>query len=121
MLEEETLGFSASPRKLGGVTVIDVRGRLTLYEGHALCELVQDLMSDGQTKLLLNLESVTQLDSAGLGTLVRSSVSVMRRGGNLKVTHQNPRVTAVLTVTNLQSVLPAYPDERSALASFVVS
>src|SRR5579872_3450724 len=66
----QPLGFSAGLRRLSGVTVIDVRGRLTLLEGNALYDLVLDLLAGHERKILLNLQNVTQINSDGVGALL---------------------------------------------------
>ena len=61
------VGFSASTRQLGNVTIVDVRGRFTLIEGEAVHELLMDLFEDGRRRVLLNFRDVTYLDSSGIG------------------------------------------------------
>ena len=68
------MGFSASTRQLGNVTVVDVRGRFTLIEGQAVHELLMDLFEDGRKCVLLNFRDVSYLDSSGIGQLIRGSV-----------------------------------------------
>ena len=63
------MGFSASTRQLGNVTVVDVRGRFTLIEGQAVHELLMDLFEDGRKRVLLNFRDVSYLDSSGIGAI----------------------------------------------------
>lgn len=112
------MGFSASVRKLGDVTVIDMRGRLTLIEGEAVRELMSDLLVEGNRKLLLNLRGLSYLDSSGIGELVKLYCTVRRRGGDLKVVDLNEKALDIIRLTNLHSVLAEYPDETAAANSF---
>jgi anti-sigma B factor antagonist len=112
------LGFSASTRQLGEVTIIDVRGRFTLIEGEAVHELLNDLFRDGRRRVLLNFRDVSYLDSSGLGQLVRGLYTARKNGAELKAVELSPRAQEVLHLTNLHTVFPDYPDEQAALRSF---
>jgi len=115
---ERALGFSASTRQFGEVTVVDVRGRFTLIEGQAIHELLLDLFRDGRKKILLNLREVSYLDSSGLGHLVRCLLTARKHGGELKAVDLSPRAREVMKLTNLDLVLADFPTEQAALASF---
>ncbi len=112
------MGFSASTREFGDVTVVDVRGRFTLIEGEAVHELLLDLMQDGRKKLLLNFRDVTYLDSSGVGQLVRGLYSAQKQGVQLKAVELSPRAAEVLRLVNLHKIFPDFPDEQTALRSF---
>jgi anti-anti-sigma factor len=112
------LGFSASTRQLGDVTVIDVHGRFTLIEGEAIHELLVDLFQAGRRKLLLNFRDVSYLDSSGLAQLVRALYTAQKNQAQLRAVELNPRVQEVLRLTNLHHVVSDYPDEQAAMHSF---
>lgn len=112
------MGFSASTRQFGDVTVVDVRGRFTMIEGEAVHEMLLDLIGDGRKKLLLNFRDVTYLDSSGVGQLVRSLYSVQKQGAQMKAVELSPRAAEVLRLVNLHRVLADFPDEQAALKSF---
>lgn len=112
------MGFSASTRQLGDVTIVDVRGRFTLIEGEAIHELLEDLFREGRRRLLLNFRDVSYLDSSGVGQLVRALYSARRNGAELKAVDLSPRSREVLRLTNLHTVFADFPDEQAALRSF---
>lgn len=112
------MGFSASTRQFGDVTVVDVRGRFTLIEGEAIHEMLLDLIQDGRKKLLLNLRDVIYLDSSGVGQLVRSLSTAQRFSAQLKAVELSPRVAEVLRLVNLHTIFADFADEQTALRSF---
>jgi anti-sigma B factor antagonist len=112
------VGFSASTRQNGGVTIVDVRGRFTLMEGQALHDLLADLFREGHRKVVLNFAEVSYLDSSGIGQLVRALYSAQRQDAELRIIEFNGRVRDVLKLTNLHEMLPDYPNEDAALSSF---
>ncbi|MGH9714217.1 MAG: STAS domain-containing protein [Candidatus Acidiferrales bacterium] len=112
------MGFSASTRQLGEVTVVDVRGRFTLVEGQAVHDLLKDLFEEGRRCVLLNLHDVSYLDSSGVGQLVRGLFTARKNGAELRAFDLSPRAREILRMTNLHTVFTDFPDEQAALGSF---
>jgi anti-sigma B factor antagonist len=106
-------------RESGDVVILDLRGRSTIgCGGELLSSNLQKLVADGKRKLLLNLTDLTQIDSSGLGIIVRSYVSLRQKGGDLKLLCPWGRVLQVLNVLRLLNLIPSFEDETQALASF---
>jgi anti-sigma B factor antagonist len=112
------VGFGATARQAGGVTLIDIKGSLTLDEGSALGEMVHELVAKGRKKLVLNLRDVAYLDSSGIAQLVSSFATVKRNGGQLKILHLSKKVQDLLSVTSLYKIFEEFADEQAALDSF---
>ena len=106
-------------RVIGDVTVLDLKGKMTLGEGDELLkDKINSLIHQGQKKLLLNLEGVPYIDSAGLGEIVRTYTTVSRQGGNLKLVNLTKRITDLLSITKLLTVFETFDSEPDALKSF---
>jgi anti-sigma B factor antagonist len=109
-------------RIIGDVTVLDLKGKMTLGEGDELLkDKINSLIHQGQKKLLLNLEGVPYIDSAGLGEIVRTYTTVSRQGGNLKLVNLTKRITDLLSITKLLTVFETFDSEPDALKSFAAS
>jgi anti-sigma B factor antagonist len=92
---------------------------MTLGEGDELLkDKINSLIHQGQKKLLLNLEGVPYIDSAGLGEIVRTYTTVSRQGGNLKLVNLTKRITDLLSITKLLTVFETFDNEPEALKSF---
>jgi len=77
------MGMTTSTRQVGGVTIVDIKGRIVLGEESAsVRDVVRDLLSKGHKEILLNLGAVDYIDSMGLGSLVGAFTSVRKQGGN---------------------------------------
>ena len=106
-------------RALENVVVLDLKGKLTIGEGDALLkETIQKLMEKGHNNLLLNLEGVPYVDSAGLGEIVRTYTTVSRQGGSLKLLNLTKRITDLLAITKLLTVFDTFESEADAVSSF---
>jgi anti-sigma B factor antagonist len=109
-------------RKVGEVVVLDLKGKITLGEGDELLkDKINSLVNQGYTKLLLNLEGVPYIDSAGLGEIVRTYTTVSRQGGSLKLLNLTKRITDLLAITKLLTVFETFDSESDALKSFSAS
>jgi len=106
-------------RVIGDVTILDLKGKMTLGEGDELLkDKINSLIHQGQKKLLLNLEGVPYIDSAGLGEIVRTYTTVSRQGGSLKLVNLTKRITDLLSITKLLTVFETFDSESEALKSF---
>jgi anti-sigma B factor antagonist len=106
-------------RIVGDVTILDLKGKMTLGEGDELLkDKINSLIHQSQKKLLLNLEGVPYIDSAGLGEIVRTYTTVSRQGGNLKLVNLTKRITDLLSITKLLTVFETFDTESEALKSF---
>ncbi|MDP8979925.1 MAG: STAS domain-containing protein [Acidobacteriota bacterium] len=113
------MSVKLSTRQVGGITVIDASGRITLGEGaSAFRDLIRDLAAKGDKKILLNLSDVTYIDSSGIGEMVSGYTTVTNHGGVLKLLGLNKRVKDLLQITKLYTVFEVHEDEASAVRSF---
>src|SRR6188474_1125484 len=92
-------------RAAGEVTILDLKGKMTLGEGdEILKDKINSLVLQGRKQLVLNLADVPYIDSAGLGEVVRTYTTVKRQGG-----------------TKLLTVFETYDNEADAVRSFTVA
>src|SRR5438477_12302724 len=99
------MACNGSVRQADSITIVDLGGRITL--GDAACTLrdtVRDLIQRGDRRILLNLQDVTYIDSAGLGELVGTYATMVNRGGQVKLLHADNKVRDVLRATKLSLV-----------------
>jgi anti-sigma B factor antagonist len=107
-------------RIVDDVTILDLKGKMTLGEGDELLkDKINSLVSQGHKKLLLNLADVPYIDSAGLGEIVRTYTSISRQGGKLKLLNVTKRIYDLLVITKLVTIFDSYENEDDAIRSFV--
>ena len=112
------MNFSAKIRRVGEISVVEVTGKLTSFESGALRNSIAQLLNEGRKLILLNLSGLVYLDSSGIGELVHAYMSVIKRGGEMKVVGLSDKVEEILKITQLYQVFQEFQDERSALQSF---
>jgi len=113
------VSMKTSTRQVNGIVIVDLSGRITLGEGSVLLrDLVRDLVTKGQRKILLNLGDVTYIDSSGIGELVSAFTTVRNQGGELKLLNLTKKVHDLLQITKLYTVFDIKDDEATAVAAF---
>ncbi len=111
--------MQTATRQAGGITIVDISGRITVGEGNVvLREIVRDLAEKGKKAIVLNLGEVQYIDSSGIGELVKAHTTIRNQGGQLKLTNLSKRVRDLLEMTRLSAVFDIQKDETSAIKSF---
>ena len=106
-------------RQAGDVTILDLNGSIRMGEGAvALRNSIRQLIEGGKKKILLNLASVKNIDSSGIGELIANYTTLSRDGGQLKLLNLTDKIQNLLVITKLLTVFDSYDNEAEALNSF---
>jgi anti-sigma B factor antagonist len=107
-----------STREMDGPVIADFVGKIALAEGTMLLrDTIRDALKNGNNRIILNLQAVDFIDSAGLGELVRALASIRSHGGQLKLVNPSENVQHLLKITKLDRVFDIENDEARALTS----
>jgi anti-sigma B factor antagonist len=108
-----------SERIVGGITIIDLNGKLTLSDGAQLLkDKSESLVFQGRKQVIVNLGAVPYIDSGGLGQLVACYTTLTRAGGRLTLLNLNKRNHDLLSITKLVAVFDTFDTERDAIESY---
>ena len=100
------------------VTILTLKGRLTLGESNLVREKVTQLAAAGRLKIVVDLGGVEYIDSTGLGILVICFTSLKKQGGALKLVNPNKRNVELLLLTKLHTVFEVFNEDQDAVNSF---
>jgi anti-anti-sigma factor len=118
-------------REDGKVAIVELSGEFTLgrggfarpldLHGHRLedlGEILRGLLDKGNTRIVLSLEQVRFMDSAGLGELIAWKKRTLQLGGDVRLVRPRDKVRELLELTTLTRVFQIFEDESEAVASF---
>jgi anti-anti-sigma factor len=106
-------------RTSAGVTILDLRGKLTADRGvEELLSKVKELLGLELKRILLNLAGVSYVDSMGIESFVTCYKSALDCGGQLKFSSPSDQLRRLLSMTKLSTVLDVHETEAAAIASF---
>ena len=113
------MALTATVRKVGDVSVVDLNGKITLGENTGLLrDEVRSLLSRGARNLVFNMAHVSYIDSSGLGELVGAYTTAANQGGSLKLLNLQSKARDLMQLTKLYTVFAVFEDETTAVASF---
>jgi len=113
------MSIEIQQREREGITVLDLKGRLTVGEEVSRFRTqLQKLIDSGQRTIVLNMEQVDYIDSTGLGALVMAYTSMQRAGGKIKLLNLSRRGIELLVMTKLTTIFEVFDDEQSSINSF---
>ena len=106
-------------RERDGIYLLALDGRLALgQESGGLLTMVDNLLASGATRIVLNLDHVIYVDSAGIGALIEMQRKTKAKGGSLKLCHLRPNLLRALELARLLPIFETCPTETAAIASF---
>ena len=115
----KNVALKMTQREVDGVTVVALDGRIVLGdENNAFREKVKSLLAEGKKKIVLNMDNMTFIDSAGLGTLVTSHHTAKKDGAPLRLCHLGSKFREVLQITKLLTAFEVFDTEAAAVDSF---
>jgi anti-sigma B factor antagonist len=117
--EETNMTLKITNRDVNGVSVVALDGRIVLgEERNTLREKLKSLIAQGEKKIVLNVDNIKYIDSAGLGTLIAAHYCAKTQGVSLRFSHLGSKFQDVLQVTKLLTVFDISDTETAAVASF---
>ena|SRR6202034_1118357 len=93
----------------GDATIVQCTGKLTAGLTNILRDEVKRLIPDSK-KIVLDLTSLTQMDSMGLGTIIALYVSAKTSGSTLVLVNLSPRVRDLFRITKVGSIFEDYAE-----------
>lgn len=106
-------------REVGDVKIVELKGKITIGAGDLqMREAIHTVVNGGATKVLIDMKNVSTIDSSGVGELVGCYTTATHKGAKLKLMSLPPKISDVLTVTQLITVFDVFTDEAEAVASF---
>ena len=103
-----------------GFTVIAVGGEIDVYTAPKLREKLISLVEAGSYQLIVDMEAVEFLDSAGLGVLVGGLKRVRAHDGWIDLVCTQNRILRIFRITGLNKVFSIYDTVPDAIAAHTI-
>ena len=104
-------------RESGSTIILDLRGALMIGDSElAFRQKIKELLDSGVRDFAINLSGVPDMDSWGLGALMRHCTKIRKAGGRCIFFGAVPRVLHLLKMAKLDSVLDLAETESDALS-----
>ena len=106
--------FNVNTRTEDSYAVIETAGYLNGPTGEQLAETAKDLMNQGYSTLVINLEKTRLVNSIGISILIEIIEFLQEHGGALHFCHLTPVIERTFKMMGLAQHAEIHPDEASA-------
>jgi anti-anti-sigma factor len=111
------MNIHAERGSIDGVPLLKVAGNLDFDTSGKLLMWADETWDPDRKLLILDLEGVDHIDSAGVTELVLIKKRARRQGGNVVLTHVSEVARYVLNIMGLQEPLEVYDSPQAAIAA----
>lgn len=101
-----------------GVTIFVVSGRVDSEGAVDLDLALQTAVSEGKSRIVMDMSDVRYINSAGLRTLADILTQTQAADGNLALVDLNPKVARVFQIIGFDKFFDVFPTVDEALQSF---
>jgi anti-sigma B factor antagonist len=102
-----------------GVDIVSIEGSIDALTAGEVQQYFNDLIGKGVNRVIINLDQVDFMSSAGLRVIMAASKGVRQQGGDLRLAAAQPGVEKMLKISGFTSILKSFYSVDEALSSFV--
>jgi anti-sigma B factor antagonist len=99
-----------------GVFIVRLNGQFDFSHVASARTVINRRIEEGARLIVVNLDGLDYIDSAGLGVLVGTLARLRERNGDLAVVCRAPRIRRVFDITKLTQLLALYETEQEAIS-----
>ncbi len=108
-----TLQYSV--KKDGNTSVIAIGGSLDAQTAPSFDKKLAGEIEKGTAVLIINMQNLNYIASAGLGTLINANEVLSKQGGSLKLCCLNDKVTRIFKLLGFLELFTIYKTEDEAV------
>ena len=105
-------------RDVDEVKVVALEGELDLNASPEAEKQLTQLREDGVKKMLIDLEKLEFISSAGLRVLLANAQEMKAAGGDLRLCNLNATVKEVFDISGFSTLLMCFDNEAKAMVGF---
>jgi len=102
----------------GGVRIVSLEGRMDLANSLKAETKLNELLADGETKIIIDLEKLEFMSSSGLRAIIFLEKKMGERGGKLVLANMSETVENLFRLTRLYDLFVVRKSLGEALACF---
>ncbi len=112
----ETLSLETDNRQ--SVSVMKIKGRVDSDTAPELDDALTKLLQGNKNKIVLNLQNVSYMSSAGLRAMVKAYQSANKSGGDVRLAAVSEPIEVILRTVGMMQMFKMYTTDQEAMASF---
>ncbi|MBP7281414.1 MAG: STAS domain-containing protein [Leptospiraceae bacterium] len=109
--------MSYSHKQVNGIDILTLEGSIDLYSTPLIKKFAKSLVKSPDKKIIITMESVTFIDSSGLGMLVNLFFECKQKGVGIKLASLSSEAKRIFSITKLTQNYEIYDSLESAIES----
>ena len=105
-------------RDENGITIVEIEGKMNTGASPDADKYINDLLDQGATRIILNLENLDFIASTGLRVILATGKKLAKAGGKLVLCNPNITVMDVLKMSGFSQMFNVFDSEEEAVGSF---
>ncbi len=110
--------MNITTKDVNEIKVVEFDGEFDTTSSPAVESQLNQLREQGVRKILVDLEKMDFISSAGLRVLLATAQELQKAGGELRVCNLNEDVMEVFDISGFSTILMVFKDESEALQGF---
>lgn len=110
--------FEVNRKDLGLIKIINIQGFLDAHTAPDFENELQKLLDEKSYNIVVNLDGLQYISSAGLGVFMGVIEDIRNNGGDLKICAASPKVFKVFDLLGFPSLYEFYDTEDLAVGKF---
>ncbi|MCD6579706.1 STAS domain-containing protein [bacterium] len=106
------------PEEKSGITILHLKGFLDAYTFQDFEDKLNELISQEKVKIIVSMEDLDYISSAGLGVFMSVIGKIRGKGGDIKVTQLNSKVFRVFELLGFTKLFQTFDNIDEALDNF---
>lgn len=106
-------------RQTDGVLIVGISGRLDSQTSGEAGDQIIGIAQGGNRRVLLDLEKLELLTSAGMRVILRGAKLLAENNGELKICNARNQIRELLELSGFNNLIKIYDTENDAVLAFV--
>ncbi|MEJ2054495.1 MAG: STAS domain-containing protein [Calditrichaceae bacterium] len=111
-------GFDVSRSDFDSISVLHLSGFLDAHTVPVFEESIQKLIKQEIYNIIVNMENLDYISSAGLGVFMGFIEEIREQGGDIKLSNLSPKVYKVFDLLGFPALFEIFEDESEAKSKF---
>lgn len=110
--------MNVSMHDVQDIKIVGINGDLDTNTAPDAEQHLNQIIAEGKTKILLNMDCLEYTSSAGLRVLLSTAKKLRAAGGSLRICCLNETVQEVFEISGFDTILDVFNTEAEALEGF---
>lgn len=115
----EQAKFNVEHKEINNIDCLYLKGHLDAHTAPELEQVLSSLVTNNRNKILVNLQELEYISSAGLGVFMAFIEDVRDKGGDIKLTSMKPKVYSVFDLLGFPLLFDIEDDQEKAIQKFL--